>query len=111
MRVPVQVMVGGKAVKIEYPDTLPEGNSGEVVCQDQVVKIAKDRHKDEKAVLATLFHELTHFALHVTGHSATWSDEKEEPLVYALENMLAPLFVICPSAPVKWKDLEWPEED
>ncbi len=110
MRVPVQITVGGKKVRIEYFESLPEGNAGEVVCVDSRIKIAKDRHVDEKAVLSTIFHELTHFAFHVTGHSATWSDATEEPLVYALENMLSSLYVFSPDAPVKWREVEWPED-
>lgn len=110
MRVPVQVMVGGKKVRIEYHDSLPKGISGDVVCMDGVVRISKERHKDERAVFTTLFHELTHFALHVTGHSAVWKDSQEEPLVYAIENMLADLFVFSSAAPVKWRDVEWPED-
>lgn len=110
MRVPVQVMIGGKPVKIEYHDELPKGISGDVVCIDGLVRISKERNKDEKAVFTTLFHELTHMAFYVTGHSATWKDSQEEPLVYAIENMMAGLFVFAKDAPVKWREIEWPED-
>jgi hypothetical protein len=111
MKVPVQVMVGGKKLRIEYPELLPEGSSGELVCGEALVRISKARHVDERAIFHTLFHEMLHFALEVTGHSAEWSDEKEEPLVYALENMLADLFLFNPRAPVKYRDVAWPEAE
>lgn len=110
MRVPVQIMVGGKKVRIEYHDALEGGNSGELIIGEKLVRISKSRHADERAVFETLYHELTHFAFEVTGHSAEWTASQEEPLVYALENMLAGLFHFNPAAPIKYRDVEWPED-
>lgn len=109
MKVPVQVMVGGKKVRIEYVDELENDGFGEMVCDDRLVKISKTRHLDERAVFTTLFHELIHFAFEVTGHSAEWTDAQEEPLVYALENMLADLYGFHKDAAVKYKEVEWVE--
>lgn len=111
MKVPVQVMVGGKKVRVEYVDALPDGDSGRIVLEDRLISISKSCHANEAAVFTTLFHELTHYAFAITGHSAEWTDAHEEPLVYALENMLADLFVFSPNAPIKYRDVEWPDED
>ena len=114
MRVPVQIMVGGQAIKIEYKEALKgddgEALSGECLVGEPTIRLSKAKHANERAVFHTLFHELIHKALERTGHSVLWKDEQEEPLVYALENMLAELFVFSPEAPVKWKELDWPED-
>lgn len=107
MKVPVQVTVGGKKVKIQYVDALEGNCSGELEVGSGLVRISKSRHEDEKAVFTTLFHELIHFAFEVTGHSAEWTDQQEEPLVYALENMLAELFWFRQGAAIKYKEVEW----
>ena len=104
-------MVGGKAVRAVYLDAMDGDIYGDVSVDGRLIRINKARHKDEKAVFTTLFHELCHFAFGVTGHSAEWTDAQEEPLVYALENMLANLFVFSPAAPIKWRDVAWPDED
>ncbi len=107
MKVPVQVMVGGKKVRIQYPDALENGVSGEIEVGSALIRISKSRHADERAVFTTLFHELIHFAFEVTGHSAEWTDAQEEPLVYALENMLADLYAFNKDAAIRYKDLDW----
>lgn len=112
MKVPVQVMVGGKKVKVEYLEELdPAENRGEMVCYDQVIRVSQALNRTERQIFSTLFHELIHFAFEVTGHSAEWDNAKEEPIVYALEGMLADLLVFSPDAKVKYRDVPWPDED
>lgn len=103
MRVPAEVMVGGRKLRVEYVDSL-EGGYGDLKMSDGLIRIAMDQHDTEEEVFSTLFHELTHYALWLTGHSEAWSDPIEEAVVTALENMLAGLFVFSKVAPVKWKD-------
>jgi hypothetical protein len=107
MKVPVQVTVGGKKVRIQYVETLPDDCSGELEVGAATVRISKSRHANEREVFTTLFHELIHFALERTGHSAVWTDAQEEPLVYALENMLAELFWFRSDGAVKYREVEW----
>lgn len=107
MKVPVQVMVGGKKVRIQYEEVLENNDSGQIETATGVIRIGKEQHADERAVFTTLFHELVHYAFAVTGHSAEWTNAQEEPLVYALENMLADLFTFHKGAAVRWREVEW----
>lgn len=55
--------------------------------------------KDD-AFAATLFHELCHAALFMTGQSQMLSDEQEEAIVRAIEHGLAPhLKLLCLEVP------------
>jgi len=46
---------------------------------------------DEEGWEATLFHELVHAVLSITGHTETLGEKAEEAIVRALEHGLAPL--------------------
>lgn len=107
MKVPVQIIVLGKKVRVEYVSELPEGNSGELVCGERLIRISKSRHKTEREVFSTLYHELTHLAFELTGHSAEWTDAQEEPLTYALESALADILVLNPAAPIRWRHIDF----
>lgn len=111
MRVPISMMVGGKRVRIEYLSDLPDGNAAELVCGERLIRVSKAKHKSERELFSSLYHELCHFAFEIAGHSVEWSDAQEEPLVYCLENMLAELFVFHPNAPIKYREINWPGED
>lgn len=117
MRVPVQVLIGGKKVRIKYVRELLDddgtGLCGDTCVEDLQIRISKSRHKNERQLFATLYHELLHMALGIAGISAVWKDEQEEPIVYALESMLADLLGFNPAAKIRWREVTWPgiEED
>ena len=116
MKVPVSVMIGGRKVRIEYPNEIPgdkpeEPLSGEMVCGTGLIRIAKSQHKTERDVFSTAIHEMLHYTLELTGHSAAWTDAQEEPIVTALENMLAPLLAFNSTASIQYREISWPGED
>lgn len=117
MRAPVSVMIGGKKVRVEYPDTIPgdteeegdlSGDTNSMACR---IRISKTQNKSPDAVLHTLIHEMLHMAIGITGHSEVLGAKREEAIVYALENMLAPLLVLNPAAPVKYREIDFPWEE
>lgn len=117
MKVPVQITIGGKKIRIEYPDVIPgdtaeEGDlSGDTQVLVRRVRISKTQNKSPEDIISTLFHEILHVAIGLTGHSEVLKSGEEEALVYALENMLGGLFVFHPMAQIKYRDIEFPFED
>lgn len=117
MRVPVQMMIGGKKIRIDYPDVIPgdtpeEGDlSGDSQVLGGRIRISKTQNKSPEAVLHTIFHEALHMAIGITGHSEILVAKQEEALVYAIESMLAPLLILNPAAPVKYREIEFPWEN
>jgi hypothetical protein len=107
MKVPVQIMVGGRKIQIKYVESLEGNHSGEMEVGGALIRISKARHPKIDDVFTTLFHELIHVAFDITGHSVEWPDKKEEPLVYALENMLAGLFSFRAGPHIKYKEIDW----
>lgn len=109
MKVPVRIPVAGKLITIEYLLDLPEGIAGDTSSGSCRIRISKSRNKTEREVFDTLFHELLHVALDITGHSVEWTAAKEEPIVYALENALASLFTFNKHAAIRWREIDWDE--
>lgn len=113
MKVPVTVSVGGFKFRVEYPDAIPDESgdlSGNCTVSTLTIKISKTQNPTPEIVLRTLFHELVHAALGLTGHSEMLGEKHEEGITYALENMLAGLFVFSPNAAVTYREVDFPWE-
>ncbi len=118
MRVPVTIPVAGKAVKLNYKETVPGGNEtdpdvyGDTSSDGKEIRISTTMNKSEREVFETAFHECLHSALAVSGVAHMFKDDLEELLVTNLESALAHLFCFNPDAPgVKWKDVPFPFEE
>lgn len=117
MRVPVQISVGGKLVKITYPDTVPGHSESDPDCWGDTtsdgleIRISRSRHKTEREVFSTIFHEVLHSTLTISGICHMLGDKLEESVVTGTENAIAPLFCFNPDAKIKWKDIDFPQED
>lgn len=116
MKVPVQATIGGYKFAISYVDELRSddgtGESAQTMPYEHKVKVSKTMHQTERQIFATLFHEMMHCALEVTGHSERFTSvNDEESLIYALENMLGPLLCFNPNAPIKYKEVDIGKDD
>ena len=95
---PKSVKLLGHTIKIDYTDTMDPGEYGESVGTKRMIKI--NTAMPEDAFQSTLFHELCHMAIYLTGWTETLRklDGKdaegaiEEGLVLALENSLSPIY-------------------
>ena len=94
MKLPTELQVMGQTVSIEYVDDLKtEDDSlyGECSPQTNVIRICSRKHKNEKEIISTIAHELTHFVLAKCGISELLGDN-EESIVISIEENLLPLF-------------------
>jgi len=115
MRVPVAVKMV-RWIKVKYvPEIIEKGFhvAGESLFDEDLIRINKDFHDNASQLLATLFHELDHFCLHLSGHRAWLGEKRDEALVRARENLLSPLFLLNPKGPIIWRDIDfsWEGED
>ena len=86
------IVIGGIRFKIKYVKDLKEPDShlhGDTDVQAKLIRINSSDSPAEQA--QTLFHEVMHVALHVTGHSENMTEQFEESIVLALDNMLWPI--------------------
>ncbi|MES3012648.1 MAG: hypothetical protein V4750_02825 [Pseudomonadota bacterium] len=112
MRVPVLVPMG-PAVKIpvRYVRALEAEAFGTFCPEDLVIRVSKARNLSSKQVWETVWHELAHAALWVSGWGRALTDEQEEGVVTALEFAIAPFMVFNPAAKgVRWRDVAFPFE-
>lgn len=114
MKAPVRVPVGGRQVRVVYVEVIFDEKGG-LLCGEAypdraLIRICKHAHKDARAVFRTLYHELCHISLGITGHNQGLQENQEEPIVYGLENMMADLFVFSPKAGIKYREVEFPFE-
>jgi Zn-dependent peptidase ImmA (M78 family) len=59
---------------------------GEVDYDAKIISINKDAEPEARE--RTLLHETIHAGLFESGHNVMWDEEKEEPIVRALEHAL-----------------------
>jgi hypothetical protein len=85
-------MVCGHKIKVKTVDKLVDGSTDLLGAYNGDTKtIYLLKHKDWPL---NLLHEILHCALHLTGSGEGLSITKEESIVVALENALAPLLFI-----------------
>lgn len=118
MRVPTEILIAGHRVSISYPNEIPleAGDEvspyGDTTHDGRTIRISKSKHKNEREVFATLYHESMHAAFALTGLANLVKDEVEEAFVTGLENAVVHLFAFHPKAPgVKWRDIQFPFEE
>jgi hypothetical protein len=115
MRVPVQVEVGGKKIRIRYLKTLPgpakDVTFGEFCPQRCEIKVNKSVHHNAAEVHHTVVHEIFHTVFKLSGLENIIPLAKEEAIVSALENMTAPLFIFNPNAKVTFREVRFPFEE
>ena len=115
MRVPVQIEVGGKKIKIRYLKTLPgpakDVTFGEFCAQHTEIRVNKSVHHNASEVHHTIFHEICHSVFKISGLENIVPLAKEEAIVSAIENMLAPLFVFSPEAKVQFREVKFAFEE
>ena len=111
MRVPISIPVGGRDVKIVYVSKLEEGDRGAACLDTGRIFVSKSAPAAEREIFETIFHELIHVALHRTGHAEALDERQEEAIVYALEAMLAPLFVLGPVPGMRWRKVRFDFEE
>lgn len=64
MRVPIQLAVAGKIVRIEYPELIPGAHEDDADCYGEAlgdgskIRISRSKHTNEREVFATIMHEL-----------------------------------------------------
>lgn len=102
IKVPTELNVMGKLVKIEYQDEINldgEDLSGACLASANLILISLGEHDSEEELLLTLNHELIHYVLEKSGVSNLLDYEKEETIVVALEENLLPM--------LKWDKRKW----
>lgn len=115
MRVPVMVPVGGRKIKIRYLKSLPGPSKdlvfGEFCSSGTEIRINKAAHTNSQELFKTLFHELTHAVFKISGLENIIPLNKEEAVVSAIENLMAPLYAFSPSAKIKYREIRFAFED
>ena len=115
MRVPVRIPIGGKQVTVEYPlvvqgDKDEEDLYGDTSSNGRRIRISLTECKSDADLLATVFHEMLHSALAISGVTAVLNPTSEEAVACSLESMLSPLLCLNENAGIKWREIEMPWE-
>lgn len=90
---PSSLKVFGHTIKILYCHKMPKNYMdcyGVCFFNEKRIYLSLDQPKDE--LERTLFHELCHMFLWLSGHRFKLNDEDEEALVRALEHGVLPLY-------------------
>ncbi len=95
-RMPKSVSILGIPFTIDYTAEFKSDDGdqpmGEMIASQRVIKVCSGKNSTKELIESTLFHEIIHAALYLSGHSESLKAKKEEAIVLALENALAPLF-------------------
>ena len=94
IRVPTELPIMGKRVKIEYVYGLEEDGetlSGLCRSRENLIKICLKENTTEESVHLTLAHEAFHYVVHKSGLSHLLG-ENEESLTVCTEENFVPLF-------------------
>ena len=90
---PSSAQVFGHKIKIVYCHVMPKASLdtfGVTYFDTKIIYIWLEQPKDEME--KTLFHELCHMVLFLSGHCWKMKDDDEEAVVRALEHGLYPLY-------------------
>jgi hypothetical protein len=112
MRVPVLIPIGAHVkLPIRYVEQLEANVFGDFCPESLVVRVSKSRHTSSDQLFTTIWHELAHAALWISGWGKALTDEQEEAVVTALEFSIAPYMVFSSKAPgVRWREIQFPWE-
>lgn len=112
MRVPVLVPMGPSVkVPVRYVQRLEGDDFGEFCPEALTVRVSKTRAKSPHDVWTTVWHELAHAALWISGWGKALTPAQEEAVVTALEFSIAPFMLFNPTAPgVRWREIAFPWE-
>lgn len=95
MKLPTELQIMGKKVKVTYTNGLKDedGDYSSGLCDsgNNTIHICTKENTTEEEILSTLGHEMIHFVIAKSGLSELIGD-KEESLVIVLEEHLLPLF-------------------
>lgn len=115
MRVPVEIAVGGKKIKVRYLKTLPgplkDTTFGEYCCSHNEIRVNKSAHHNASEVHHTVIHEIFHSVFKISGLENIVPLKTEEAIVSALENILAPILVFAPGAKIKYREVRFGFEE
>jgi hypothetical protein len=117
MLVPVKVPVLGYDIKIKYVKKTPPTDSQGYVSRaeynggDKSIEMFCEANKDAAEFLQTLYHELGHAMLDISGQSELLDDKAEEALCELIGHTFAPLVVFSPQAKTKFKEVKMPWEE
>ena len=106
-KMPHKVRIGGHWADIEYPAKVflintKEELSGQCISMQDKMQISRSQNNTRKLMRSTLFHEVIHWTLYITGqenHINYHDIDREEGIVQALELNLLPI--------VDWKSAMW----
>lgn len=77
-----------------YNASLGGDTYGETEGIERTIKVDLAKHHSQEQVASTLFHEVIHAVLHVSGQSELLKGKQEEALVVALEHGLSPIITL-----------------
>lgn len=93
VKLPHKVWIGPKSFSIVYKSTIKVDNEvvgGSCYGPKREIEISLSESHTREELLETLWHEIIHAVLYVSGQSSTLNnDDQEEGIVVALEGFLA----------------------
>lgn len=116
MKVPVKITLQGRDVPIRYVKKIPgetedDPSYGEFCHIEKVITINKVRHKSGPELFSTVYHEMLHAIMDITGQNTGMSNQREEVLVRAFENSLYGVLQFNVHSPlIKWREVKFPFE-
>lgn len=95
LRVPVSVGMLGREIPITLDSShfvaIDEANDFGHTADGPAIYLNNIKHSSQAELDSTLFHELVHAALKITGLSELFAGKSEEALVVGLENAMVPV--------------------
>lgn len=85
-RRPKHVTIGETVFQVEYLKRVRLGIEGEIRFHERLIRVT-----DNAQWFETLFHEMLHASLYISGTAKKLSAKQEEAMVLAIEELLAPL--------------------
>lgn len=115
MLVPVKVPVLGYDIKIKYVDKAPPVDANGYISRaeynggDKSIEVFCEGNKDAAELIQTIWHELGHAMLDISGQSELFEDKGEEALCELLGHTMSKVAVF--GAKTKFKEVKMPWED
>lgn len=100
MKLPTQVTIMGKKIKIKYVDELPDDVHGLYHESTDLIEIKWD---EPDFMVRVLFHEMMHATLAIAGINQMLQLKLEESICAAFENLTSVLKLDPKSKAIKWQ--------